>query len=73
MASREPFYCPGETFTCDGVLLRSVECDDYECSGCFFHEEHHDCLDWFDVHGCCAATDIGRKKSIKFVEVQTQG
>lgn len=70
----EPYYKIGETFEFQGHTLMSVECEEHECTGCFFHDlipnSTAGCVDNFDVHGICAASDIGRKKSIKFIEVK---
>ena len=70
----EPYYKPGETFEFQGHILMSVESDNHECEGCYFHNlipnSTAGCVDNFDAHGICAATDIGRKNSIKFIEVK---
>lgn len=69
-----PHFAVGETFEFDGHKLKAVECDFDECRDCFFHTHKNEygpglCLDNFDIHGFCAGSDIGRVKSLKFVEV----
>ena len=59
----------GSTFECDGHTLIVRECtDEFEdcLHKCFFRKE---CLQTYDLHGPCAATDIGRLKSIYFEEL----
>jgi hypothetical protein len=60
----EPYYKPGETFDYNGITIESIDSPDHSCDGCVFN---NNCLDTFDIHGICAASDIGRKNSIKFV------
>jgi len=67
----EPYYAPGTIFEYNGVKLMSVESEHHECRGCYFRELGN-CLDAFEVHGCCAASDIGRAKSIKFIKVENE-
>lgn len=66
-----PYYAPGTIFEYNGVKLMSVEAENYECDGCYFHETGN-CNSAFDVHGCCAASDIGRAKSLKFIRVENE-
>jgi len=67
----EPYYAPGTIFEYNGVKLMSVESEHRECGGCYFREMGN-CLSAFEAHGCCAARDIGRAKSLKFIRVENE-